>query len=158
TNVNGTLFFRANDGTYGYEVWQSDGTSSGTSRVSDINPGSSGSNPRSLTNVNGTLFFSAHDGSPGYDSLHLGGPSLATLSASSVPEGSAAFTLTVGGDFFDGTATVLWNNTALTTQLVSSTQLQALVPASLLAEEGTATITVQGDDGSSNSLPFTITD
>ena len=27
TNVNGTLFFAANDGTHGYELWKSDGTS-----------------------------------------------------------------------------------------------------------------------------------
>src|SRR5262249_5533848 len=35
---------------------------------------------------------------------------------------------------------------------------EALVPASLLAEEGTATVTVVRDDGTSAGLTFTITD
>src|SRR5262249_53540670 len=39
TNVNGTLFFRANDGTNGYELWKSDGTTAGTVLVKDIRPG-----------------------------------------------------------------------------------------------------------------------
>jgi len=59
TNVNGTLFFSANDGTNGSELWKSDGTTSGTVIVKDIYPGGSGSSVSSLTNVNGTLFFSA---------------------------------------------------------------------------------------------------
>ena len=39
TNVNGTLFFTANDGTHGDELWKSDGTAAGTVLVKDINPG-----------------------------------------------------------------------------------------------------------------------
>ena len=62
TNVGGTLFFAANDGSNGEELWKSDGTSTGTTLVKDINSGSSGSYPQFLTNVNGTLFFDASDG------------------------------------------------------------------------------------------------
>jgi ELWxxDGT repeat protein len=51
TNVGGTLFFGADDGTNGRALWKSDGTEDGTVLVKDINPGS-------LTNVGGTLFFS----------------------------------------------------------------------------------------------------
>ena len=39
TNVNGTLFFTANDGTHGHELWKSDGTAAGTVLVKDIIPG-----------------------------------------------------------------------------------------------------------------------
>jgi len=62
TDVNGTLFFIADDGTYGVEVWKSDGTAAGTAMVKDINPGAGGSFPFDFTNVNGTLFFTATDG------------------------------------------------------------------------------------------------
>jgi ELWxxDGT repeat protein len=61
TNVNGTLFFAARDGTHWFELWKSDGTAAGTTLVKDIFPGSVGSYPRYLTNVNGTLFFAAWD-------------------------------------------------------------------------------------------------
>ena len=36
TNVNGTLFFLANDGVNGTELWKSDGTEAGTDFVKDI--------------------------------------------------------------------------------------------------------------------------
>ncbi len=42
TDVNGTLFFVADDGILGHnrEMWKSDGTSGGTAMVADIRPGS----------------------------------------------------------------------------------------------------------------------
>jgi ELWxxDGT repeat protein len=61
TNVNGTLFFDANDGIHGYELWMSDGTSNGTQLVQDIYPGPGDSLPLNLTNLKGTLFFTAND-------------------------------------------------------------------------------------------------
>src|SRR5262249_57937372 len=45
TDVNGTLYFSANDGTHGTELWKSNGTAAGTVMVKDINPGSTGSDP-----------------------------------------------------------------------------------------------------------------
>ena len=46
TNISGTLFFTANDGTHGNELWENDGAV----MVADIDPGSAGSNPTNLTN------------------------------------------------------------------------------------------------------------
>ena len=60
-NADGILFFAADDGTHGDQLWQSDGTSAGTTMVADINPNGS-SNPQDLTAVDGNVFFSANDG------------------------------------------------------------------------------------------------
>jgi len=62
TNVNGTLFFTADDGVNGAELWKTDGTAAGTVMVKDINSVTGPSDPYNLANVNGTLFFSAFDG------------------------------------------------------------------------------------------------
>lgn len=60
--IDGVLYFTAATRTTGVELWRSDGTSSGTKLVHDINNGSGSSNPSNLTNVGGKLFFSAYDG------------------------------------------------------------------------------------------------
>ena len=62
TNVNGTVFFNANDGVHGSELWESNGTAAGTVMVRDIAPGNTGSNPEYLINLNGILLFTANDG------------------------------------------------------------------------------------------------
>ena len=63
------LFFRADDGTSGEELWRSDGTAAGTKRVKDINPGTANSFPGDFTVMKvGTkrvLFFAASDGTSG---------------------------------------------------------------------------------------------
>ncbi len=63
TNVNGTLFFVANDDIHGFELWKSDGTPGGTSMVRDITPGPAGniSQISELTAVGNKLYFSAID-------------------------------------------------------------------------------------------------
>ncbi|MBI4931800.1 MAG: T9SS type A sorting domain-containing protein [Bacteroidetes bacterium] len=63
--INGTTFFSAYNVDYGYELWKTDGTTSGTAMVMDISSGSGSSNPGNLTNVNGSLFFSAASGGVG---------------------------------------------------------------------------------------------
>jgi ELWxxDGT repeat protein len=59
-SVNGTLFFNADDGINGPQLWKSDGTAAGTVMVKLINPG--GATPRQLTDIDGTLEFYAFDG------------------------------------------------------------------------------------------------
>lgn len=59
TDVNGALYFGATEPEGGPELWKSDGTAAGTTRVADLVPGPAGSYPSWLTNVGGTLFFTA---------------------------------------------------------------------------------------------------
>ena len=56
TVLGSTLYFTANDGTNGYELWKSDGTTSGTVMVKDINA-SGDSYPYSHTSIGNTLYF-----------------------------------------------------------------------------------------------------
>jgi ELWxxDGT repeat protein len=58
----GVLFFRANDGDSGDELWTSDGTAGGTTRLKDIRPGGASSSPQQLTSAGNYVFFSADDG------------------------------------------------------------------------------------------------
>ena len=69
TQMGSTLYFRADDGTNGDELWKSDGTASGTVMVKDINSGCSCSNPNFLTAVGNTLYFEAYDTTNGYELL-----------------------------------------------------------------------------------------
>ena len=59
TAIGSTVYFSADNGTDGYQLWESNGTSKGTTMVDDIN-GKAGCNPANLTDVGGTLYFSAY--------------------------------------------------------------------------------------------------
>ncbi|MEZ5016917.1 MAG: T9SS type A sorting domain-containing protein [Flavipsychrobacter sp.] len=65
TAYNNKVYFTANDGTSGLELWVTDGTTNGTQLLKDIYPGALFSNPQHLTVYNGKLYFSANDGTNG---------------------------------------------------------------------------------------------
>jgi hypothetical protein len=89
----------------------------------------------------------------------LAGPALASIAPTTLDEGSGAATLTVGGSGFQSGSVVDWNGAVLPTQFVGGSQLTATVPASDLAEEGHAAITIINPDGSTaGPLSFTIAD
>ena len=66
TAVGNTIYFQANNGINGTELWKSDGTATGTVMVKDINsPWGGSSAPSHLTAVGNTLYFEAYDGTNG---------------------------------------------------------------------------------------------
>jgi ELWxxDGT repeat protein len=105
------LYFRADDGTSGYELRKTDGTSVGTVRVKDIGPGASGSTPRDFTVVGSTLYFRADDGASGAELWKTDGTATSTVLVKDIawgPEASDPESLkTVGSTLYfsadDGT-------------------------------------------------------
>jgi uncharacterized protein (TIGR03437 family) len=83
-------------------------------------------------------------------------PVISGLSPSSAAAGGAAFPLTVNGSGFVASSAVYWNTTALPTTFVSATQLTAMVPASLIATVGTASVSV-ANPGNVTSSPSVFT-
>jgi ELWxxDGT repeat protein len=89
TGVGRTLFFSADDGSHGRELWKSDGTRAGTVLVKDINPGPDSAGyygPTELTDVRGTLFFSADDGVHGRELWKSDGTEAGTAMVIDLPE------------------------------------------------------------------------
>jgi ELWxxDGT repeat protein len=58
---NGKLYFAGNDGIHGTELWETDGTVTGTKMTADINPGAAQSDPYDFAVYKGKLFFYAYN-------------------------------------------------------------------------------------------------
>ncbi len=102
---------------------------------------------------NGTL----NDGGGSGPKPPAGAPTVTSLSPSSAVAGGADFTLTVTGTNFAAGDTVNWEFTPLASTYVSSTEMKAQVPASLIARPGSATIVVVTPTPSSMNFGSTFT-
>lgn len=94
TNVNGTLFFQADNGINGVEVWKSVAPydAASTTMVKDINTSpdvSASSFPETFFNLNGTAFFIADNGNNGTE-LWKSAPPYDTTSTTMVKDINAA--------------------------------------------------------------------
>ncbi len=118
TAVGRTVYFGADDGRHGYELWRSDGTPRGTRMVKDIRPGAMSSQVFSLANVSGTLYFTADDGSHGAELWRSDGTGAGTRLVKDINPGivgSSGFWLTGVGPTlyllaYDGTRRGLWRS------------------------------------------------
>ena len=111
-NVNNELYFTANDGSHGYELWKSDGTAAGTVMVKDIDAGASSSTPFDLAAVNGALEFYAFDGA-GTGLFRSDGTAAGTIELAANVQASTPFGVTAlpHGDFNgDSISDILWQN------------------------------------------------
>jgi ELWxxDGT repeat protein len=80
TVVSNTLFFNADDGVHGRELWKSDGTEAGTVMVKDIDEGSGHAlYPTPFVVLNGMIFFIAEDGVHGRELWRSDGTAAGTV-------------------------------------------------------------------------------
>jgi ELWxxDGT repeat protein len=113
--VGNKLFFSANDGKSGQELWVSDGTTAGTFLVKNIRPDLAGSSPRELTAVGNQVVFWANDGSTGEELWISDGTTVGTRPLADLNPGlpSATAPLAGGSSSFDPTIKVLSGNTII---------------------------------------------
>ncbi|MCW3128156.1 MAG: hypothetical protein JWO03_3814 [Bacteroidetes bacterium] len=64
---NNRLYFRADDGVHGTELWSTDGTSAGTAIFADMLPGPGSGAAYCVTPLNGNLIMGATDSVHGYE-------------------------------------------------------------------------------------------
>jgi ELWxxDGT repeat protein len=115
--LDGVLYFYANDGIHGYELWRSDGTAAGTFMLSDVCPGICSTASRSRTAFQHKLYWTASDGLHDLvlvsDGTRLGtgpafDPGSPTAGHSLVPMGVAGGRLLFSGLSVDGAQGELW--------------------------------------------------
>jgi len=149
--IKGTAFTQASTSSWGT-------TSLGTVFVSSTQL--IAAVPANLIVDSGTGSVTVTDGagtsSPAIFTINPAAPEIEGLNPSEATAGGAAFTMTIEGEYFTPTSTAKWGSTALATTYVSSSQLTAAIPAKLIANATTASITVATTAGTSAPAALTI--
>src|SRR5436305_170855 len=89
-SYQGMLYYTADDGVHGEELWRSDGTPAGTALVKDLNPGSGPSSPSTLTVVGPTVYFAAYEPTGGYELWRSDGTAAGTALVKDIAPGTAS--------------------------------------------------------------------
>ena len=88
--INNKFYFRADDGSHGYELWSSDGTTLGTNMVADIWAGPGASYPYAMIAYNGSIIFTAADSLHGSELWTTDGTAAGTVLLKDINPGSTA--------------------------------------------------------------------
>lgn len=129
TKSGSFVYFSANDGVHGEQLWRTDGTTAGTVMVTNINSSGSGFTATDLIDVNGTLFFTADDGTHGLQVWRSDGTSGGTIMISNLqpttggPASPADLTNVNGTVFFSANAGTTGRELYSTTGTLASTHL-----------------------------------
>jgi ELWxxDGT repeat protein len=78
---NNFIYYAYSDaaGTFGTELWRTDGTAAGTALVADINPGANSSYPAGFYVLNNELYFTADNGIVGTELWKTDGSPVGTV-------------------------------------------------------------------------------
>jgi ELWxxDGT repeat protein len=88
--LDGALYFEANDGVHGPELWRTDGSPDGTVLVKDIDPGYTNTAIYGLTELNGQLYFSAKSATGGRELWRTDGSEAGTVLVKDINPGPAS--------------------------------------------------------------------